>query len=175
MILGMKADRTLQRAAGAQHDAVHRGAFSLALVVLGVLLALVATCAILLQFGLVARASQDFVLVALVCSALALASSTALAWAGFDGLRLARKRVVGSAICDSAAVALCKYKRLKALSVRASVDAKRALTFCEVDRSKIAARLVEAARGLTHICLTPRVLSQRPINARARRAGCLLT
>ena len=171
MLCNMKADRTLKRAAGAQHDTTHNGEFMPVVAALAVLLALVATCAIALQFNLVTESSRHFVFVALVCSTLALAAGTVLACAGFDDLRLARRRLVDSVTCDNAVVALRKHKQLKALAVRARSAAEQTLAFCEDERSKIAARRAAAACGLTHACLSPRILSQRPIPARATRAG----
>jgi hypothetical protein len=175
MLCYMKADRALKREANARHDATHSREFLPVVAVLAVLLALVATCAISLKFNLVAVSQQRFVLIALVCSTLALAAGTVLACAGFDALRLARRRSVSTAICDNTIAALRKHKQLKALAVRARSDAEQTLAFCEDERSKIAARRAAAACGLTHYCLSPRILSQRPIPARATRAGCPLT
>jgi phage gp46-like protein len=175
MILGMKADRALKREENAMHHATHGSKLIPVVAALGVLLALVAACSSALQFNLVGVSQRHILFVVLACSMLALLAGTLLTCAGFDGLRLARGRLVNAVICGNAVVALRKNKELKSLAIRASVDAKRALTFCEVDRSRISARLTAAARGLAHACLSPRILSQRPINARAARAGCLLT
>jgi hypothetical protein len=175
MIRGMQANRELKRAASAQHAATHSGKFSLAITVLAALLALVAACAISLQFNFVAESSRHFLFVALLCAELALTSSAALVFAAFSNLMLTRKRSVKSLIYDNTVAALCKRKQLKALTTQARGDAKQTLVFIDLEWSKIVARLAAAACGLAHACLSPRILSQRPINARAARAGCLLT
>jgi hypothetical protein len=82
---------------------------------------------------------------------------------------------VNAVICGNAVAALRKCTELKALILRAFNDAKQTLVFIDFEWSKIVARLAASARGLAHACLSPRILSQRPINARAARAGCLLT
>jgi hypothetical protein len=160
----MKSNRNLQRAAGVQHAAVHRREFTSMLAVLAVLLAVMATCAATLKFDLVAsQSARHFVFLALVCAALALASGAVLTWLGFDGLMRARRSVVETKICAATKAAICRAQQFKKLVGREGGRFERLFALLHLLSITVAWLLAASASGLAHACLSPRLLSQRPI------------